>query len=820
MGGPFTPDNWWRTRVTAVEEDVARMEYLAGRALRNGYRDAGARFRDGVDDLKRALSGARAQPGHPMAQRWFELDRLETKSKELAGLELELLGGMILAAGPEGDGQGLDGGFAAEAAWWLNDLRTRLRLDRPLSVIIGRGPTLDVARGIVRVPFLDWDLWHLPLLSQAIGLLAATDADLPEVPVPLGWRGSPSDRKNLAASLYADMLATAVAGPAYPLAVLALQLDFAEPDLRPVADHHAEDQAMPSSAERLAMLLATLDAMGREVPLEVWENPQFDKLLRLLRDDLWGRAGAGAAGQDALDAATSRLASWHAAVYRGFVRARAGTRIAEVRNLATQADACYGAWADRRNSPLPAVSWPASRADRLTLLAGALWLYCFNIPGRADAVLKNALYLLDSPRQPDRITYPPLEPLQALATLRIDRLARRMGRLVALLNHPLVAQQGDSAAVKGRFYRLLSERDYELELTRGKLGRPDLRREFWRDLAASEQEMAPIEQEAVEFLGAVLVHRRGLDREPPAASGETEGPSARDLADLLLGQCADQTGVSKQAGTVLGRDPFLNPATSVIRLRFPDWSVWNLPLMGHEFGHAAALTLPPFLHYRRETTSNKEMRGQMEELFADVLATYMLGPAFACSAILLQFSPAQACLPRGAHPSYHERTLVILNALDQMNEATRTQDSMPGDYREVIDTLRGTWSQAVEACGAAPQDESAYTGQLQNVQEWGKEFYAIDNTYYRLGAGYTPTRWKWAGAVAEQDPLDLSLATLQRMANAQEIAPLLLKDILNALWRARLKQSNSQGWVAPLRQPGLKLARDYCEGRSGDGRVL
>ena len=99
----------------------------------------------------------------------------------------------------------------------------------------------------------------------------------------------------------------------------------------------------------------------------------------------------------------------------------------------------------------------------------------------------------------------------------------------------------------------------------------------------------------------------------------------------------------------------------LVRLRCCEWTIWTLPLVAHEFGHIV-IEESKEISNRIETISQAHLlalqeafgpgakteplpRAELEEYLADAYATYVMGPAFACAAILLRLNPLH--LPAG-----------------------------------------------------------------------------------------------------------------------------------------------------------------------------
>ena len=319
------------------------------------------------------------------------------------------------------------------------------------------------------------------------------------------------------------------------------------------------------------------------------------------------------------------------------------------------------------------------------------------------------------------------------------------------------------------------------------------------------------------FLGGLLIQQGKHDREPPTLTGDSYGPSICALSDRLLRDYARRTGVDWSGRTVAGPDAFLQMQTDVIRLRFPDWSLWNLPLMAHEFGHKVGAATRDFRQFKikqvqeaeKHEVDPAEVGDHLEEFFADMFATYALGPAFACAAILVRFQPDEAQTSWVRHPAHDERVRLILFTLRQMNDRTRENPTMPGSYAYVLHVLQDSWDQALQAAGTVRPTGGAADSRRAQVDGWGKQVYSLLDRWYRLGAGYTTQRWDWARATAPCFQLSIpSVQELQHSAKEYGLGELLLDDVLNALWWARLTNNQTQ---TDLTQIAVRLGQGFLE---------
>jgi len=830
MNNVVSPETMWSDRADQLDRDFQRVKVLLDRDLEQQNRALGGKFRVLLGDLDRTMGTLKESAGGP--DQWGALRNARALAEPVFATQLELLGGAAITNGIKAGQAGLDDCFAQQAETWLNQLRQGAGLNGELTVIVGRGPALAADLGVVHIPFLEWDLWSLPLLARAVGLLAAEDRSpdsrlraaiellAPELdtlrmgspPAPLKGPGDWQTR--YLQHLFADMFTTVLLGPVYALAVFALDLDYGNPEQyglenpELIDDQPDAPRFLPTPAQRAAAILETLQIMNENQNRPPNVTHPYGKIIQRITQ-LW------AAAPDVLQAARDDFQAWHRVLYDEAIREGSlRLRPAATEQTWRRARAWYE---EINNSSKSPQRDPPAMPEQMTECLTMLWRCRIDDPRHASFLCELAEQLMRG----QQLELPPLTDAQAPASvvLRIwlERLERRWQRLEGILKDKRVPPER-RAAVAGRFYRMLSAQIYHLEQKTGELQREPITTTTWSELAALEDSARPLLREALEFLGGLLIHERGFDCEPAEIAGRPDAPSTCALADWLLEDYARRTGVNWRAGTVPGRDPFLEPTTDIIRLRFPDWSVWNLPAMAHEFGHVAAPATPGFRSYQRQAAAQAGpteangapqaslIREHLEEFFADIFATYTVGPAFACDAILLMFNPAEAYASRSGHPAHQERVNVILQTLGQMNEKTRNADFPGGRYRRIAALLQQSWETAVQDAQATPAGPAANARRHAQVARWAADIYTLIDTYFRLGAGYTPERWAWAQKTAGSlVPLQTSIPRMRQNAADAGLGDLLLDDILNVLWWARVGLPGGRPDVGKLTDVALEL---------------
>lgn len=820
----------WHDRVEQWERNVARTEVMLEETLGGTNQMLAGRYQLLLNQLRDALNDLRATAavGALPEQLWADLAALEQRWKDVFGTLLDILGGVAITRNQQADH--VDSGLMIEAQTWLDALRKQLGLSNELVVIPASGALLHTTMGVVRVPFLEWDCLRLPLLGRALGLLAAAEdgahgghlaavADLlipqvqaleygePPQPVigPDGWERQYIDH------VFADMFAVAVLGPVYAIATYVLDFEWGAHDQPELGDPDViEERAtslrfLPSPVARAAAMLATLRAWDADPDRRPREPGPYQSIIGKL-EQLAQEAG--------IDLAPTAVAweAWHSVILDEVMPYYAGQRRGRTGQLWQAAETKYWDWSRSRqgNQLLPLT---APEPDELTTFLSAIWLYRMNDPERT-AWLRDVVMAV---RKGHNAFLPrPAQTASAAVIIHawIDHADRRWQRFQDILQNQALFP-AERMFMVGRFLRLLSEQVYSLQQASTKLQDTAGVPAAWQNLRDIEDTARPLRREILEFLGGVLVK----DREPAALAGGTNGPSVRTLADDLLRDYAARTGVNWSAHTVVGRDPFVEAHTDVIRVRFPDWSLWSLPLLAHEFGHLVAQATPRFRQYqrseRREAARSMgdaaaaEVARQIEEFFADIFAVYTMGPAFACDAILLEFNPAEAYKPRGQHPTHAERVGVILQTLRAMNEKTRDA-SNPGQYSAIMELLAERWSSTLADTLVRPADETLFARQRERSLAWGVELLAIIERSYRLGCGYVPERWVWAQKSAQHlVPLVTSVEQLQQSIAADGLGELRLLDLLNTLWYARVGDGTEVPDLSQLHSVAMQLGRDY-----------
>ena len=294
----------------------------------------------------------------------------------------------------------------------------------------------------------------------------------------------------------------------------------------------------------------------------------------------------------------------------------------------------------------------------------------------------------------------------------------------------------------------------------------------WVLLHAHEEESSTLFGECLAFLQAARARGHDVDAD------------LCEIADALLDEFAGSlTNINWNRFTVLATEEFFLDLAQIIRLRFPFPGIWNLPVAAHEFGHFVAGRLNvarpngshslPFQEYKEGFRNQYTDRGPewmfyLEEYFADVFATFALGPAYACTCLFLRFDLVTAHSENDKkHPSYAKRAYAILQALRRMgleNDVARLTD--------VANRLADLWNEAlISARKSTTVPEQDFVALL------------VSTFYEMLKSGAPGARFnRWDNARRECTWVETG-----NLPDGINPSDLRISDLLNAAWLCRMR---------------------------------
>ena len=326
----------------------------------------------------------------------------------------------------------------------------------------------------------------------------------------------------------------------------------------------------------------------------------------------------------------------------------------------------------------------------------------------------------------------------------------------------------------------LEERITLLRSQRRRIEKNGFKPAAWITLSSHAKSCASLFAECLAFVQGGMARKLDADHVCSVTDALLDA-LARDIPNVRWGRFS-----------VLATEEFFVDLVQIIRVRFPPNGVWDVPVAAHEFGHfvAGQLNRPvgggrqlPFQDYRASATgdgsqSDESWRAFLDEYFADVYATYALGPAYASSCLELRFDPAKANDEGDReHPAYATRAYVVLQTLRRMNQEKDTRNQ----FSDWIEALDQSWHSAMDSVGQPrpwPREGEEPPGAVPNALRTRTD--GVVSTLYEIlkasapAARYnSPDRAYKAASLLEKPPKPLA-------AHGFSIV-----ELLNAAWIRR-----------------------------------
>ncbi|WP_019868603.1 hypothetical protein [Methylovulum miyakonense] len=284
--------------------------------------------------------------------------------------------------------------------------------------------------------------------------------------------------------------------------------------------------------------------------------------------------------------------------------------------------------------------------------------------------------------------------------------------------------------------------------------------------------------EYIEFLGGLAMRDRGFDED------------ISQIADGLI-RIYSSTRDNIDPIAIPTREQAVNISlTRVIRVTFPDWSIWTLPSTAHEFWHVMAQDeLKDRLQLAlRKLTGNKKdtIQPYFYNCLADAFATYTMGPAYPYYAIFLLLSPCSPYTAKSTDAADDIRVYAMCQMLACMDSK---ESALELPYAKVRACLDKVWADAIAETSAKPTEK-----QKTRIEQDKKRACELVKTLWEvlLKSSYplfTSDVWRTI------EPW----ATLLRNGKVDEIQVpqgAELRHVLNAAWLAR---------VDPMRNPDVDI---------------
>ena len=392
--------------------------------------------------------------------------------------------------------------------------------------------------------------------------------------------------------------------------------------------------------------------------------------------------------------------------------------------------------------------------------------------------------------------------------------------------------EGHAEEIQSKFSPHLLQLNEKLDEIAIANDKGDLRK-AWQVYGEARSRLLPaLANDLLAAIGGFFLRDHRLD-DAGAAVGRNEGPYFAKLAEnLVRDDLMFRTGERDYPVLIVGEErPEVSGA--VIRLRFPAWDIWNLPLTAHEYGYILSRRtkevdrlkafdafckevrrqVNPSLHdsgtrppnadcflaevrqfwndYYNESTDEERTRfidryahklfflqEQQERfvcrLFADAFATLFGGPAFLYALLHLRFWPNAAVPPD--MPFFADRLVFSLEILKRMNEAPKPHppERFRATFGDAISKLLNLWAEARNGAGLEGSDEEL----AERYKVWLDAIYECFGDY-KNSVEKTYSFWKESANLEKvlKDPI-------QNAGLLPNLRPNVWV-VLSAAWRAR-----------------------------------
>jgi hypothetical protein len=405
-----------------------------------------------------------------------------------------------------------------------------------------------------------------------------------------------------------------------------------------------------------------------------------------------------------------------------------------------------------------------------------------SLPDRIDQIADEVARLIEPVRRVNLEFYEAVNE-QTIALNKLAREAReesqnRTSRLLVLKGTSVEDLGYDVAGIRSRLEKAA---DLLVGSSNGE-GHDEAERvqEAWNKYRECEDESTDVFRAYVDLVRGVLLRDAGLDRE------------LCRVADALIPTWGGFKGYASKSVTIptssAGGDI---SAAQLIRIGFPEWTVWTLPLAAYEFGHVFARKHDAIDDLLSAVPELSPTRTRM--LIADAYATAVMGPAYVCAELLLRSALRD-----------EQRVAVMLAMLERIDKAPVS------GYRSVRDRMERAWRSALAqdrspapapaagpladepppeivddvrdpAAGGSPNPEDSASGRPDLVQA------VVDGVYAKVKVPFGEDEWQRASRLSDQIQSGESTASI-----AGELGLAHLRQVLAAGWIARIRLYDEQ----------------------------
>jgi len=338
-------------------------------------------------------------------------------------------------------------------------------------------------------------------------------------------------------------------------------------------------------------------------------------------------------------------------------------------------------------------------------------------------------------------------------------------------------------------------------------------RSAWNGYAALSENNSRIYREFLEAMLGLAIRRKSID----------ESDRICKIADVLIENMKSYGANGKRLAIPASHEAYSRTLARLVRMRFPEWTIWSLSLVAHEFGHVVIEDNPDLANFVKSesealaekdpeyvpgTSDPAEKRRnerilrrefcRLRQLMADAFAVHRIGPSYVCSLVLLRLSPLESESDGGLRDA--ERAVVSIQVLREMSKA----DPQPPAYEEIVKHLENEWNGMMQRSGVTPLPQAAVDAlcELAKILKNTLDDQLAGTAYkLYLPAGGWNVAYGWYANWKQESKIAANkLSIPEGITGAGKIY-----DVLNAAWAYRL-------FANPVSlEPVSNIARATCE---------
>jgi hypothetical protein len=293
---------------------------------------------------------------------------------------------------------------------------------------------------------------------------------------------------------------------------------------------------------------------------------------------------------------------------------------------------------------------------------------------------------------------------------------------------------------------------------------------LWKTLFATTNAVSQtIFTEYIEFLGGFALRDTGFDA------------GISRVADEMLQSYSTRKNLYMMAIPTRQQAVAMTLAR-IVRVTFPDWTIWSLPSTAHEFWHVVAWKdLEGKLRSAlRQLPGNKSesVEPRFNNCLGDAFATYTMGPAYAFFAIFLLLDPSSSFTSSDEDAAQEVRAYSICQMLEYMDN----ESPLDSPYKNLRKDLGDAWAASVAQIGAKPsnEQEQQVTADKHRVTDLVKALWATLKE--STSPPFTIEIWheikSWVPPLVQADVDQINQINIPPGAE--------LRHVLNAAWLARV----------------------------------